>query len=191
MYQSQQAWIIKGKTDGHNHSRLEADLLPSNRRRKRQDAEFDERLGQVTKVRKLSGEYIARRLREEFPGSGIVSKDVQNRCDQERLATYQNRTPTQQFVMEIQEQEHRREAYLRFKTEGDRPDGPLQYIFWTYRWCIDMWRDNWEIISIDDTYKTNRFNMPLAQITGVTDVNTTFNIAWGLLVDETKAIVGS
>lgn len=183
-YKSVQAWIVKIKNDEHNHPGLEGKRLPSNRRHQRQLEDVDERLGNLIKIRKLAGEDIARQLREEFPDSGVIAKDVQNRRLAEKTELYRGRTPTQQFFLELKEQEQRGEAYLRYHTEGGRSDGPLQYVFWTYRWNLEMWKENWEMVSIDDTYKTNRFNMPLAQITGVTGVNTTFNIAWALLLNE-------
>lgn len=49
---------------------------------------------------------------------------------------------------------------------------------------METWKHNSEIISIDDTYKTNRFNLPLMQLTGITGLGTTYNIAWALLKNE-------
>ena len=39
---------------------------------------------------------------------------------------------------------------------------------------------------INDTYKTNRFKMPLFNITGVSNIGSIFNIAFGLLDGEDK-----
>ena len=47
-----------------------------------------------------------------------------------------------------------------------------------------MWRHYAEVISLDDTYTTNRFNLPLMQVTEITDISITVNIAWALLKDE-------
>lgn len=86
--------------------------------------------------------------------------------------------------MELQEREWRGEVYLRCYTKEGLPDGPLQYVIRSYRGCLPMWKESWKVVSIDGTYKTNRINMPLAQVTGVTGVNITLNISCDLLVDE-------
>lgn len=57
-------------------------------------------------------------------------------------------------------------------------------LFWTYPWCIEMWRKYPFVLQLDNTYKTNRFSMPLFQATGVTKVTTTFNAAFGLVDNE-------
>ena len=44
--------------------------------------------------------------------------------------------------------------------------------------------ENWELLSFDVIYKTNQFNMPLAQVTGITGCTTTFSVAWALLDNE-------
>jgi hypothetical protein len=50
-----------------------------------------------------------------------------------------------------------------------------------------MWPRFPEIIGIDNTYKTNRFNMYLAQITAVTDQGTVANIGFGLISTQKEA----
>lgn len=69
----------------------------------------------------------------------------------------------------------------RIHRQGDRPDGTIDRIFWTYDWCLDQWRKNFEVIAMDCTYKVNKYNMPLLQICGITALHTTFNIGYRLL----------
>lgn len=47
-----------------------------------------------------------------------------------------------------------------------------------------MWKRNPEVLSFDATYKTNKFNMPLFQISSVSGLGTNYNIAWVLLKSE-------
>ena len=51
-------------------------------------------------------------------------------------------------------------------------------------WRLERWSENWEVLSIENTYKTNQFNMPLVQVIGVTGVNMAFNVSWALLKEE-------
>lgn len=176
-YKRHQAWIVNIKNDTHNHSRSEGGILPGNRRRKRKNSDLQERMGQLSQLGKLPAWDVSRQLRTEFPESGVIPRDIQNLRDNERRNMLGGLTATQVFFQELWQDPN---AFI----EHWPPEGQPQYIFWTYRWCLEEWRNNWEVLSFDDTYKTNRFNMPLAQVTGVTCVNTTFNIAWCLMRDE-------
>jgi hypothetical protein len=54
-------------------------------------------------------------------------------------------------------------------------------VFWTYPWCQKMWKRFPEVLGIDNTYKTNRFNMYLFQVTGITDKLNQVRISLGIL----------
>ena len=71
--------------------------------------------------------------------------------------------------------------------EAGGDDGPIAGLFWTYSWAVGQWKRHPEVLSFDNTYKTNKFNMPLLQVTGVTGSWTTFSVGWALLGDETEA----
>lgn len=47
-----------------------------------------------------------------------------------------------------------------------------------------MWRRFPEVLSFDNTYNTNRFKLPLFQVTGQTCLGTVFNAAFGLIDNE-------
>ena len=49
---------------------------------------------------------------------------------------------------------------------------------------IEDWKRNAELLSMDNTYKVNRFNMPLLQITGITPLHTNFSAGFGLATKE-------
>lgn len=71
--------------------------------------------------------------------------------------------------------------------ENNTADGRIQRIYWTYRWCIEMWKHNPDLLSFDNTYKVNKFNMPLCQVAGITPLHTTFPVAYCLLSGEKEA----
>ncbi len=50
-----------------------------------------------------------------------------------------------------------------------------------------MWKRHPHVLSIDNTYKVNRFNMPLCEFNSVTALKATYNIAFCLLHDEQEA----
>lgn len=62
--------------------------------------------------------------------------------------------------------------------------GRVVALVWTYPFCEGMWQRFPDVISIDNTYKTNRFQMPFLNVTGITNIHTTFNVAFGVVNKE-------
>jgi hypothetical protein len=98
-----------------------------------------------------------------------------------RNSSFRPDTATQRFLRELQE-----DKGITFHVYEDPDTNRISRIFWTYETCIIMWRNHPEIISFDSTYRTNRFNMPLLQMGGVTGLHTNFAVAFALLSDETE-----
>ena len=151
--------------------------LPTNRRRKRTQGELAERMGELCKLRKLTALDVSRQLLDEFPECGVVPQDVHNQLHVMRMEAYGTRNGTQLIFQELQDTG----AIVSCLGESACDDGRPYRIFWTFPWCLDIWAENWELLSFDVAYKTNQFNMPLAQVTGITGCITTFSIAWALL----------
>ena len=72
-------------------------------------------------------------------------------------------------------------------TDEDPDTKRINRVFWTYEWCIKMWAYHPEILLFDKTYRTNQFNMPLLNISGITGLHTNFPVAFVLTSDETEA----
>jgi hypothetical protein len=71
------------------------------------------------------------------------------------------------------------------KWAPDEPDRLLGLV-WTFPYCIQMWKRFPEVISFDNTYNTNRFKLPLFQVTGQTCLGTVFNATFGLINNERR-----
>ena len=115
-------------------------------------------------------------LHAQFPGSHLTLKDVKN----ERLAIRKSElggySATQALVRLLEQ-----EGITHFvKYRDDRVTG-LLIIF---PWCLTMWKLFPDALMIDDTYKTNRFKMPLFNVTGISNIGSIFNAAFGLLDGE-------
>ncbi|GAB0139099.1 putative transposase [Epichloe bromicola] len=67
-------------------------------------------------------------------------------------------------------------------TEPDRLVGLL----WTFPYCLRMWKRFPETMSFDNTYNTNRFKLPLFQVTGQTCLKSVYNAAFGLIDNERR-----
>jgi len=124
---------------------------------------------------------IAELISRENEGIQIQRKDVLNERAKIFQAKFGPRSATQQFLheLEITDGTHYR------LSRG--PDGRINRIFWTYQWNIDLLRRFPGLLSVDNTYKVNRFNMPLFQATGITCLGTSFQAFYCLVSDETEA----
>ncbi|KAM4061906.1 MULE transposase [Hirsutella rhossiliensis] len=67
-------------------------------------------------------------------------------------------------------------------TEPDRLVGLL----WTFPYCLRMWKRFPGTLSFDNTYNTNRFKLPLFQVTGQTCLKSVYNAAFGLIDNERR-----
>lgn len=86
-------------------------------------------------------------------------------------------SPTKAWIQVLQEQQ------LKYFIHYD-DEQRVQSAIWTYPWCEKMLKKFPEVIGLDNTYKTNRFNMFLFQITGVADHKSSANFAFGLINTE-------
>ncbi|ODA77184.1 hypothetical protein RJ55_06811 [Drechmeria coniospora] len=72
-----------------------------------------------------------------------------------------------------------------FKWSATEPDR-LVGLVWTFPYCLRIWKRFPEIMSFDNTYNTNRFKLPLFQVTGQTCLKSVFNAAFGLIDNERR-----
>lgn len=79
-----------------------------------------------------------------------------------------------------------RRCNTQIHRQNNSPNGKIDRVLWTYPFCVDLWKSNPEVWTLDCTYKVNVFDMPLLQVRGVTSLNTTFNMAYCLVSDERK-----
>jgi hypothetical protein len=70
------------------------------------------------------------------------------------------------------------------------PYNCVDYLFFAHPLLIELLPMNPDVITIDCTYKTNRFNMPLLHITGVNAMGNTFNIAYDFMPSESEEQYG-
>ena len=66
-------------------------------------------------------------------------------------------------------------------------DGHVNFFF-ANALSIDLIQSYPDVILIDATYRTNRYNMPLLHFLGVTAINTTFSIAFCFLSAENEGM---
>ncbi|KAL9561323.1 hypothetical protein ACKAV7_014678 [Fusarium commune] len=118
-------------------------------------------------------------VRDHFPDSVYTKRDIYNaraRISRENLGGYSS---TAALIKLFDDKEIPYVAEWA-KDEPDRLVG----LVWTFPYCIRMWRRFPEVVSFDNTYNTNRFKLPLFQVTGQTCLGTVFNAAFVLIDNE-------
>ena len=178
-YKRENTWKFNVQRDFHNHYRVNAERITVIRRHKRNgNVEVLNQIRALNNNRRLTAQDIAEEVGRQY-SLEVTAKDVQNIRDEDQRALLGGRTPTQQFLHNLQNDSSA--LVVDFQTDAQNR---VEYVLWTYQWSIETWKNHNEVISLDDTYKTNRFNLSLMQITGITGMNSTFNVAWALIKDE-------
>lgn len=73
------------------------------------------------------------------------------------------------------------DVIVEYKIDEERH---LSHLFFAHEKNVSLFKDNYDIIRMDCAYKTNRFNMPLLNIIGVTGMNTKIHIAQASIQNE-------
>ena len=182
--QENNSWSFMIDCPDHNHTMSSsAANIAVHRRRKRTQAVLD-MISDLSSMPKNTSTDISDQVERQVPGIVLRAQDVVNerlKQKRRRLGLY---TSTQHFLHKLQSDPT---IVHKVHRENDDPGAPIDSIFWTYRWCIQKWKENSHILSVDNTYSVNKFNMPLFQVNGITEVHTTFNVAFCLLNGEREA----
>jgi hypothetical protein len=111
-------------------------------------------------------------------GSRPLSRDIYNLGQRMRVESLGGLTPIQWLVRELD--------ILGYysKIDVDETTNKVTRLFYMHPTAIKLWKANPDCLLLDCTYKTNRFNMPLLNICGVTGNNKTPQFALCFLSSE-------
>ena len=112
----------------------------------------------------------------------ILREDVKTIVRALRRSTYGPYSATQIFLRQLRDLEKTGDVFLRMEHHPETER--IHRIFWAYKDSIELFKKNPEVLSFDNTYKVNRFNMPLMQIGGITGLHTNFSIGFALTSRE-------
>ncbi|KAE8996750.1 hypothetical protein PR001_g19771 [Phytophthora rubi] len=117
------------------------------------------------------------RLLVEDPGLLLVPRDVYNERARATRAALGGLSRIKRLLQKLQD------GPFQVSYQYDEHHH-LTHLFFAHNDAIDIYRTNYDVIIMDCTYRTNRFNMPLFNIVGVTGMNTTIHIAQVFLIGE-------
>jgi len=119
---------------------------------------------------------IRAKIREEFKIE-LTARDVYNMAQKRRNAELEGKTSIQWLADELQ----KRDFFHRVDTDEYNR---VTRLFFAHPESIHFMRKNPDVLIIDATYKTNRFNMPLINICGATGDNKTPQFAIAFVSGE-------
>ena len=183
---SEPHWGVAILNDTHNHrpSRFPK-MSNAYRRFKRRDDEgatgvkFLDKVANLAIAGQSSAQIASLLSTSEIP---VLPNDIKTAKAALRHTTFGPRSATQAFLQELEVLQNNDKVFLRvqYHPETER----IHRIFWAYEDCIQLFKENPELLLFDNTYKVNRFNMPLLQIGGLTGLHTNFSVAFALTSAE-------
>jgi hypothetical protein len=178
-------WTFEILKQHHNH---EASVTPADLTTHRTHRGLSERQKQqiddLSKHVAIRSRDILQYLQAQDPEAVVIQKDVNNYRGRLAKANRQGYTGTQALIKTLEEAQANGSG-IEFTVRYHEEDENLVIgLFWTYPWCTSMWRRFPGVLQMDNTYKTNRFNMPFFQITSINNVGSIYNIAFGLVDNE-------
>ena len=182
-----QLWGVAILNDNHNHRpSLHPELNPYYRSflrtlsdRKLPQTTFRDKVLSLVEAGKSSSQIASLLSTPETP---VLPEDVKYAMRILRRERFGPRSATQIFLQELENLQKDGGAFLN--VEHHPQTQRIHRIFWAYKDSIQLWKENPELLSFDNTYKVNRFNMPLLQIGGITGLHTNFSVAFALSSGE-------
>jgi hypothetical protein len=126
----------------------------------------------------LPTRYILTGLQKEDQDLCITARDIYNLRRKLYIGFLARRTPLQALLIELL-----KDGEWIFKHELDDRNH-ITALFCMHRSSIAMLRTNSWVISMDCTYKTNRYGLPLLNIVGFAVTRSTFHIGFAFIKDE-------
>ena len=120
-------------------------------------------------------------VKEKHPDTVYTKKDIYNARAILRREKLNGLNPTAALIKLFDE---RNIPYV-VKWSAAEPDR-RRGLMWTFPYGLRMWKRYPEIMSFDNTYNTNRFKLPLFQVTGQTCLKSVYNAAFGLIDNERR-----
>jgi MULE transposase domain/FAR1 DNA-binding domain len=170
-------WQVKVYNPNHNHPPSESAAQHAQYRRPNN--------AQKALIHSLTASGVAPRfvvaaLLEKDPESLVSTTEVYNEVARIKKVRLNGLTPIEALVMELLNDDD----WAVWYTTDDI--GHVNFLFFTHDEAIDLAQENPDVILIDATYRTNRYNMPLLHFMTVTAVGRTTSIALCFLPAENE-----
>ena len=176
-------WEVRVSDPAHNHG---PDLHPSTQPAHRKRSEAARKLIKVLQAANLSPKDILNILIKHDPEANYTRVNISNEVTRARHEELDGLTPTQALFVALEvyniEDENLENRYIYWYHRDDKEQ--VDYLFFVHPKSRELLCKHPDVLLIDSTYSTNRYNMPLAYITGHTSQNGSFDIGYAFIAAE-------
>lgn len=172
-------WFLEMIEPSHNHDPSEPGAHPA-LRRKAMSGETQDEISRQLSINVAPSQVLSS-LRVDDPAvnnAHITRRDIYNINADLRRRNLGSLTAIQALIRELDRDDW---VYEMKKDNQNR----VTHLFFSKGSCQQLLKDNHEVLTMDCTYKTNRFKMPLMVINGQTSMHSTFFAAFAFLAHET------
>jgi hypothetical protein len=113
----------------------------------------------------------------------ISTSDISNERETARRAYLKGRSPIEALIDELNNNE---EWISSVELDSDRK---VKALFFAHVSQVELYRANPDLLALDCTYKTNRYNMPLLHFLGVSSIGKYFSATFCFLSGEEVMIM--
>lgn len=173
---SDYTWHLRVQEDEHNHPASPPEAFAVNRQFTQADMAIikDDYKAHTPPARTLE------RLRNLNPGKNFLMRDLHNQRAKIRRQELAKATPIQHLLQDLQTLDS---WFIAHQLDGN---GQLKQLFFAFEPSLDLLKMYPDVLFIDYTYKTNKYNMPLCIFNGVSASNKSFYIGFAFLRHEDK-----
>lgn len=160
-------WFITVKSNHHNH-RVDESIYRGHSQGRKLTQEQHDMVGDMLAVSTKPSDMIIRLL-DAFPSTDrFQKKSIYNSIQKHRQETLAGKTAAQHLIEIISE-----DGSYHFEVKMNA-DGHITAFFFCKKDSVALYHRFNTVLVMDATYKTNRYNMPLFEVAGMTCSNKTF-----------------
>ena len=165
------------KSCTHNHPGTTKDQLPASRRRQRNTKVLQDIREHKTAGVSIQSSYTL--LTRKYKDLVITVKDIQNERARAKRADLKTHTPAEACLKLLDEKK-----FFKHYEVGD--DSRIQRLFFTDPESIEHLKIRNEVIMLDCTYQTNKYNIPLLNIIGASSIGKTTQVGLCFISGEAE-----
>ncbi|GAU50943.1 hypothetical protein TSUD_375430 [Trifolium subterraneum] len=169
-------WKVQVQYGVHNHGL--PDQYAGHPRKARLTAEENKHVEELTKCR-VAPRNIVISLKEKNPESVVDANQIYRKRNKLQKEERGSRTNTQHLLQRLDDVN-----FVTWNRRRDDGSNVLSDIFWAHPDSIKLLNLFPTVLTMDCTYKTNKYRLPLLEIVGTTSTNLTYNVGFAYMESE-------
>jgi hypothetical protein len=178
---SSEGWLYRNYSEGLHHNHPASSHPSAHPQHRKRNKEVLKTIAKAAGHPGIRAREVGSIVADQHPETSLTDKDIYNTRAILRREELGGRSPTGALIALLDEEK----IPYKVKWEDDRKEMLVGLVF-TFPDLMEMTARNWEVVSADMTYKTNVFNYPLFQVTGMTACNTIYNSFFGVIDNEKR-----